>query len=357
MEKLIGRDKECDYVILDPQRRVSRKHAIVKVTGNEIQIKDFKSLNGTYINGKKLAAEVFYPVTRKDKITLSTNYILDLDEVVGRNNDATQFIPSNNGDCTILFSAEKAVFNDGARKVSLDPEKTTIGELSGLDNSPFKKIGRDQNNDFVVKDSNVSRNHCRIRMITPQLIELEDLSSSNGTFADQKRVEPGKLHRFSTAVQISLGTTTILNLKEIFPQIQIIKKEPVRSATSPTPQPGAPITQKELDDFLELEIIFKEYNERFNKANKTSNSLAIAGTALGLVAAVFTGGFGGIIFSQGGSLLGRWLGQRTTNEVKNDVSYEEMFLQTYCCPRCKESFQKKPWITIRDCFKCKIKFR
>jgi ATP adenylyltransferase/5',5'''-P-1,P-4-tetraphosphate phosphorylase II len=46
-----------------------------------------------------------------------------------------------------------------------------------------------------------------------------------------------------------------------------------------------------------------------------------------------------------------------SNEIRKDATFEDQFLQMYACPRCNESFQKKPWITIRDCFKCKTKYR
>jgi ribosomal protein L37AE/L43A len=55
--------------------------------------------------------------------------------------------------------------------------------------------------------------------------------------------------------------------------------------------------------------------------------------------------------------LGRYLGAQKSKEIKTDLNYENMFLVTYACPRCSESFQKRPWVTIRDCNKCKIKFR
>ena len=78
--------------------------------------------------------------------------------------------------------------------------------------------------------------------------------------------------------------------------------------------------------------------------------------ASSLMASMITGPFA-IIIGVGGSLMARYISQQQTSKLRSDFTYEDMFLQIYACPRCKESFQKKPWITIRECLKCKIKFR
>ena len=63
------------------------------------------------------------------------------------------------------------------------------------------------------------------------------------------------------------------------------------------------------------------------------------------------------IFSVLISLGAKLLIDMKYNKINLDHFYEDEFLQAYACPRCHESFQKKPWVTIRDCFKCKLKFR
>ena len=85
--------------------------------------------------------------------------------------------------------------------------------------------------------------------------------------------------------------------------------------------------------------------------------MGIGGALVGAVLGAVTGGIGGVLLSGGGGVLGKYLGQQKSSKIRQDLNYETAFLETYCCPRCKESFQKKPWITIRDCFKCKLKFR
>lgn len=48
---VIGRDA-CDVVLPDPE--VSRRHAIVRALGEHPAIQDLGSLNGTFVNGRRI---------------------------------------------------------------------------------------------------------------------------------------------------------------------------------------------------------------------------------------------------------------------------------------------------------------
>ncbi|MAZ48416.1 MAG: hypothetical protein CME65_07630 [Halobacteriovoraceae bacterium] len=50
----LGRSKECHIVLID--ENVSRRHACLKVDGDQLTIKDLKSGNGTFVNGEKISA-------------------------------------------------------------------------------------------------------------------------------------------------------------------------------------------------------------------------------------------------------------------------------------------------------------
>ena len=178
-------------------------------------------------------------------------------------------------------------------------------------------------------------------------------SASNLKF--QKKIIPNKRHQYTSSVQIKLGKTCALNLKDIFPDIQILQRKNLTAP--PAANFGAAITKKESEMFFELEDIWKEYIDRQNKANNANIGYSIGGSILALAFTGFTGGVGTALLAGGGGILGRYLGQQASNKIRNDLTYEDAFLQTYACPRCKESFQKKPWITVRECLKCKIKFR
>lgn len=358
-QKIIGRSSDCDIVVLDPKNRVSRNHALIIQENNEISIKDLGSTNGTYINGARIATNEFVKLKSSDRVTLSKDYLVDKALLFPSNiNDQTMVLNQNNGESTVIFDHNKATFSNGKNTVQFDMEKTTLRDLVEMDDSPFTTIGRGSENKIAINDNNVSRNHCRIRLLTPQVVEIEDLNSSNGTYADSKKLIPHKKYQFGSSVEITLGKSHALDLKKIWPHIQVIQKKPV--SQSPTKSNPNEITPAELEEFNELKEIWDEYQQRQSKANNVSMSYGIGGAAIGIAAVALTGlsgGIGGLLFASGGGILGRYLGHQKSNEIKSDLTYEEAFLQTYSCPRCKESFQKKSWVTIRDCFKCKIKYK
>lgn len=55
---LIGRDAACDIVIVTPDKQVSRRHALVKVEGDEIILSDMGSKNGTHLNSERVTEPV-----------------------------------------------------------------------------------------------------------------------------------------------------------------------------------------------------------------------------------------------------------------------------------------------------------
>ena len=62
---LIGRDPQNDVVLDD--RRVSRKHAEVRLRLGRYTLYDLQSTNGTYVNGRRVAEKV---LEDKDKISI-----------------------------------------------------------------------------------------------------------------------------------------------------------------------------------------------------------------------------------------------------------------------------------------------
>ncbi len=191
------------------------------------------------------------------------------------------------------------------------------------------------------------------------MLEIEDLGSANGTFADSEKLKPNVKQQFASSVIIKLGDSTTLDLVKILPGIQIIKKQVAQKPLNSNPQNNtvADPTNAELKLFNGLETVWKEYMDRNSKINNTASKYGNIGSVIGMLGHFVPIPGAGMAISAGAGVLGRYLGQQASNKIKNDFSYEDMFLEVYACPRCNESFQKKPWITIRDCFKCKTKYR
>lgn len=73
----IGRDDQCNIVLIDKTSVISRRHAVITIDNwGKMTITDY-SANGTYINGIKMSSNVPVPITRKDSISFA--HVSDLD--------------------------------------------------------------------------------------------------------------------------------------------------------------------------------------------------------------------------------------------------------------------------------------
>lgn len=69
----IGRDADCDVLLLDPT--VSRVHAVLSACGAAWQLKDAGSRNGTFVNGRRLTGSQL--IAPADRIMIG-NFVLVL---------------------------------------------------------------------------------------------------------------------------------------------------------------------------------------------------------------------------------------------------------------------------------------
>lgn len=348
MEKIVGRDSHCDYIIMDPQKRVSRNHLSIKKEDTGYVLRDLNSSNGTFINGTKIPANTAIRIKGNEKVTLSVDFVLDIMDIF-KNAD-----PKDLDKTQILVQPNQIVqIQQGNKKITFDAEKTSIGELLAIDSTLFVKVGRNIDNDVVLSNASISRYHCKLRQLSPITFEIIDLDSTNGTFVDDKKLIQNESTIFTSNAKIRLGSSFSLDLKQCLPNIQLVNiKSPGSSKPGQTNIP----TEEEMNCFNELELVWKEYNGRSLSVQNMGNSYLMGGMAIGSIASLALGPIGAVI-GIGSSLLGRYIGQQKSNEIRKDATYEDQFLQIYACPRCNESFQKKPWVTIRDCFKCKTKYR
>jgi len=145
---IVGANKECDIVI--DEDTISGTHCQLTLEDSTYSIEDLNSTNGVYVNGKQIFEITF--VSEHDEIKLGKKVPLQLPN--------TQDSPS----VTIERRLPTTEF----------PKEITIG--------------RSKNNDIVIEDSQISNNHA-ILIITPDLITLKDLNSSNGTFIGETKKE------------------------------------------------------------------------------------------------------------------------------------------------------------------------
>lgn len=88
---IIGRGGECDVILNDP--KVSRLHARVSADETSLVIDDLGSINGTFVNGKKIDKQ--YTLHPGDLITVGVNKfrVLETNPLMGF--DASTKIASN----------------------------------------------------------------------------------------------------------------------------------------------------------------------------------------------------------------------------------------------------------------------
>ena len=301
--------------------------------------------NGTFVNNQLLEHKKVYRFNASVKVNLANEITLDLKKIFP-NINVNPITPNN--------SQVKLDIN--GKKVVLDSDKTTIGEVLEFETLPFITIGRKAGNKIVIDQTKVSGFHCKVRLLDPMMFEIIDLGSTNGTYANKEKLIANKSYVYPSSTTISLGVEFPINLSKILKGMVIVKSpKPIQNPVKPNS--FKPITKEEIRLFEGLEEIWEEYLSRQHQIGSVANNWSMGGLAIGAIASIFTGGIGGAVIAAGSGLLGRYLGNQKSQEIKTDMNYENMFLVTYSCPRCKESFQKRPWITIRECVKCKIKFR
>ena len=65
-ELLIGRDPNCDIVIITHDKQVSRRHAQITLNEEEVILSDLQSKNGTHVNSER----IYEPVVLNDGDTI-----------------------------------------------------------------------------------------------------------------------------------------------------------------------------------------------------------------------------------------------------------------------------------------------
>ncbi len=85
---------------------------------------------------------------------------------------------------------------------------TEIGRVFKM-SKPEMIIGRSEEVSIVIVDPTISRRHAALRVLSPDVVVLEDLGSKNGTFFDGQRVDRIELR---DGDRFQLGASTILKL-------------------------------------------------------------------------------------------------------------------------------------------------
>jgi hypothetical protein len=99
----------------------------------------------------------------------------------------------------------------------------TVGEI--LLNPGCNRLGREAENDFPVPHPSISRHHCEV-WLTEDAVLVRDLSSQNGTFVNEERVNEA---------EVFAGQTLRLGDVEL-----VLAEAPVRISVPDLPLPSQP---------------------------------------------------------------------------------------------------------------------
>ena len=209
----IGRGVENDVVVDD--EGVSRQHAEITFVGGEYQIADVGSAGGTMLDGA--AAETAVALESGATVRLGETDLLFMQGQPGAATETPS--PAAATEPPSAPASEPPPAIDAAATMvapAPEPEETLMAWLAVTD-GPSKgatcqvkagetRIGRGDDNDLIVSDAGVSRNHAMVIGSDSGMILL-DLASSGGTALNGEALMPAEL---STTSVITIGETELM---------------------------------------------------------------------------------------------------------------------------------------------------
>lgn len=227
--------------------------------------------------------------------------------------------------------------------------KNIIPEIVAL------SIGRDKDNDIVVANPTVSRQHAHLTVCSPSSFILEDCGSKRGTFVENEG------HR----VRI---TRKLIDIKD---KIWIADVEfDVASVVSNEQKVAAKQIKSEkalLDftaEFADLKKVYEDYPV-LRKACRERDKLirlwsVVGGSVIGIGSVVTAGAFGvlSVLSSAGLSILVPTLASHLLSTEEKLELIDKEFRQRYRCPNpeCHDPFGNREYTLLakqKKCPKCK----
>ncbi|TML31206.1 MAG: FHA domain-containing protein, partial [Actinobacteria bacterium] len=176
---VIGRDPAVQLRIDAPL--VSRRHAEVAWTGDGWVLRDLGSSNGTYLDGKPVEV---VPVVGAVQVRLG-----DAEE-----GPVVRLGPAPSDAGTVKLAAGTVKTSPGAPRVARGVAAVAGRQVTAAhDATGLTRIGRNEDNDIVLRDLNVSRKHAEVREVAGGY-EVADLGSANGTYLNGQRITRAALH-------------------------------------------------------------------------------------------------------------------------------------------------------------------
>jgi pSer/pThr/pTyr-binding forkhead associated (FHA) protein len=174
-ELTLGRTPENDVVLSG--NTVSRRHARLFLEGPTLRVADLGSANGVIVDDRLIREPTIIDEGSEVRIG---EYRLFVERATGK------MKPVQDGINTAIVHPEQA---HGKLVVLGGPQAGREHLLF----EPITSVGRTDENDVTIADVSVSRHHGRLKRNDEGGYTLTDLSSSNGTLLNGKRVTSAKV--------------------------------------------------------------------------------------------------------------------------------------------------------------------
>ena len=209
-EIIIGREtrQRSQELLFQNDQEVSAVHCVLHFnTSNKWSLRDLNSSNGTYVNGKLLGSAQQRTIRGGDVINIGASTI----KYIGGRNP----------------------------HLNLSTEKTIHLHPDIQDTLVFGRVPQQQTTTVSLDlDDQVSYEHCLLfsKDDVPHVYYLKDLSSTNGTTVNGRRINPGELIQLNPNDMIAVGQTYI-NFTPPFFQNQIQDPDQYDSSISTVARP------------------------------------------------------------------------------------------------------------------------
>jgi hypothetical protein len=303
---------------------------------------------------------VLYPLYLSTKILIDnfneTKEIFEYEKFINSQHDSFQFyfkelykinellIQSNDNldqGNTILFSE-----NIDSQDIAIDFKNTTLLNLSKIDNTPFITLGRSEkpldNLYLQINDKFLSRTHCKIRLLTSEIFEIVDLSSTNGTIVNDLKLNPHISYFFHPSCTLLLGNSCKVDIMYIYEKIKrvnIFKNylNNVKLTSFSISNSGKSLTLPGLIN------ISKEYYELSNKSIFTRNlskSTSIVDKVFGYNKSQLLSYFLSIKHEKDVIFIDQ-IEYDSSKTILPSLTYNEMFKKLHICYKCKKFVDKQ----------------
>jgi pSer/pThr/pTyr-binding forkhead associated (FHA) protein len=185
----IGRGSKNDIIIRDNE--VSREHCTLRRIGEEYEVEDVTSSNGTFVNGLRVQGSML----------LQEGAIVELGDTITMEYERTS-VRKASGALSHLEDVETHHKREPqiqhSLTVTMGPEMGHVHRMDSL----IVTVGRDLSNDIVVQDPEISRFHMRLRR-GKHGYTVEDMGSTNGTYINGVMVTQPRLLQSDDVVRLA----------------------------------------------------------------------------------------------------------------------------------------------------------